>query len=56
MNDRAKEIIGLMNNLLKRARELTAEHKGLMVDFDKLQQELDQINVDEEKERNGTIN
>lgn len=46
----------MMTALLERAREITAEHKRLMLDFEELQHELDQIAADEEKERNRSVN
>lgn len=52
MSDRAREIVGLMTALLERARELTAEHKRLMLDFDELQRELDQITSDQKAKHN----
>jgi hypothetical protein len=56
VNERAREVVGLMNKLLDRARKITAEHKRIMKDFEELQRELDQINLDEEKKRKRAVN
>ena len=44
-----------MTALLERAREITAEHKRLMADFEELQRELDEI-TRVEKENRDRVN
>jgi hypothetical protein len=56
MSDRAKQIVESMTRLLEKARELTAEHKKIMQEFNLLQDELDRINLDETERLKRIIN
>ena len=47
---------GIDDSIVRKARELTAEHKKIMQEFNLLQDELDGINLDEAERLNIIIN